>query len=93
MNRLVRDKEIPGAVFVVQQQHRCLLSKSYGAYIAENWSKQVISKNTLFDLASLTKVVATLPAILLLITRDKLNLMDSAQKITRIWITSHYNTT
>jgi len=34
----------------------------------------------LFDLASLTKVVATLPAILLLISRDKVNLMDSAQK-------------
>lgn len=80
MNRLVEDREIPGAVLVVQQQHRCLLSKSYGAYTAEDWSKHIISKNTLFDLASLTKVVATLPAILLLISRDRLNLMDSAQK-------------
>jgi len=80
MNRLVMDNEIPGAVLIVQQQHRRILSKSYGAYTAEDLSKQIISKNTLFDLASLTKVVATLPAILLLISRNKLNLMDSVQK-------------
>jgi serine-type D-Ala-D-Ala carboxypeptidase len=80
MNDLVRTKEIPGAVLIVQQRHRRLLSKSYGAYTAEDWSKQIISKNTLFDLASLTKVVATLPAILLLISRNKLNLTDSVQK-------------
>lgn len=79
MNRLVGDKEIPGAVLIVQQQHRRILSKSYGAYTAEDGSKQIISNNTLFDLASLTKVVATLPAILLLISRNKLNLIDSAQ--------------
>ncbi len=79
MNHLVSSKKIPGAVLIIQQQNKRILSKSYGAYTAEDWSKPIITNNTLFDLASLTKIIATLPAILLMISRNKLNLKDSVQ--------------
>ena len=74
---LVKEREIPGAVLIVQQQERRLFSGSYGAYTAEDGSEQAILSHTLFDLASLTKVVATLPAILLLISRNQVNITDS----------------
>ncbi|WP_155592600.1 serine hydrolase domain-containing protein [Lysinibacillus cavernae] len=79
LNELVREQEIPGAVLIVQQQQRRIVSRSYGAYIAEDGSKQAIVSNTLFDLASLTKVVATLPAILLLMSRNQISVIEPVQ--------------
>lgn len=76
---LVKEREIPGAVLIVQQQERRLFSGSYGAYTAGDGSEQAILSHTLFDLASLTKVVATLPAILLLISRNQVNITDSVR--------------
>ena len=66
-------------MLIVQQQERRLFSGSYGAYTAEDGSEQAILSNTLFDLASLTKVVATLPSILLLMSRNQVNVTDSVQ--------------
>jgi len=79
INNLVREKEIPGAVLIVQQQHRRILTRCYGAYTAEGGSKQLILNHTQFDLASLTKVVATLPAILLLMSRHQMTVKDPVQ--------------
>ncbi|MEK5484824.1 MULTISPECIES: serine hydrolase domain-containing protein [Lysinibacillus] len=79
INDLVNEKELPGAVLIVQQQQNRLLTGSYGAYTAEDGSKQAIVNHTLFDLASLTKVVATVPAILLLISRNQLTLREPVQ--------------
>lgn len=79
INELVQAKEIPGAVLIVQQQQRRLLTSSYGAYTGEDGSEQAIVSNTLFDLASLTKIVATLPAILLLMSRNRLTLSMPVQ--------------
>ena len=79
INDLVRKKEIPGAVLIVQQHHKRILSRSYGAFTAEDGSKQSISSHTIFDLASLTKVVATLPATLLLLSRQQMTVDDKVQ--------------
>lgn len=76
---LVKEQKIPGAVLIVQQQERRLFSCNYGAYTAEDGSEQAILSNTLFDLASLTKVVATLPAILLLMSRNQVYITDPVQ--------------
>ncbi|MGE7796460.1 serine hydrolase domain-containing protein [Lysinibacillus fusiformis] len=79
INELVRKKEIPGAVLIVQQHHKRILSRSYGAFTAKDGSKQPILSHTLFDVASLTKVVATLPATLLLLSRQQMTVDDKVQ--------------
>lgn len=79
INELVRKKEIPGAVLIVQQHHKRILSRSYGAFTAKDGSKQPILRHTLFDVASLTKVVATLPATLLLLSRQQMTVDDKVQ--------------
>jgi len=79
INELVRKKEIPVAVLIVQQHHKRILSRSYGAFTAQDGSKQPILSHTLFDVASLTKVVATLPATLLLLSRQQMTVDDKVQ--------------
>ncbi|WP_249664178.1 serine hydrolase domain-containing protein, partial [Lysinibacillus sp. D4B1_S16] len=74
-----RKKEIPGAVLIVQQHHKRILSRSYGAFTAQDGSEQPILSHTLFDVASLTKVVATLPATLLLLSRQRMTVDDKVQ--------------
>lgn len=57
----------PGAVVVVGTHDRILLSRGYGHF---TWSSESAVPNpdsTLYDLASLTKVVATTPAVMLLV--------------------------
>ena len=50
--------------------------KPYGATPNAHITPQAINKDTLYDLASLTKIVSTLPAILKLISDGHLNLDD-----------------
>jgi CubicO group peptidase (beta-lactamase class C family) len=63
----------PGAVVVIGTRDSVLLSKGYGSF---TWSGGRVPDpdSTLFDLASLTKVVATTPAVMLLVDRDALTL-------------------
>lgn len=79
MKSLVSERKIPGGVLIIQQQHTRIMTQSFGAYSAANLSTQQITTNTLFDLASLTKVVATLPATLLLLSRNAIKLTDTVQ--------------
>jgi len=74
INELVQEKKIPGAVLIVQKKQRRMLTSSYGAYTGEDDRELAIETDTLFDLASLTKIVATLPAILLLMSQNQLML-------------------
>lgn len=67
----VRDGEIPGAVAVVgtaQARH------ALGAFGLRRQGGAAVSEDTRYDLASLTKVMATLPLILKLVSSGKLTL-------------------
>ncbi|MEO4053080.1 serine hydrolase [Solibacillus sp. CAU 1738] len=66
---------LPGAVLCIANKKDILLNKAFGkAHV----KKDILMKeNTLFDVASLTKVVATTPAILLLLEQGLLDLDDS----------------
>ncbi len=79
MNSLVAERRIPGGVLIVQQQDKRLMTQSFGNYNAADLTIQNVTTNTLFDLASLTKVVATLPATLLLLSRNEIKLTDTVQ--------------
>ncbi|MBI4240271.1 MAG: beta-lactamase family protein, partial [Candidatus Rokubacteria bacterium] len=67
--------DIPGAVILVGQGDRILYRKAFGSRSLLA-AREPVTVETIFDVASLTKVVATAPAVLLLAERGKLRLDD-----------------
>lgn len=74
----IQDEHIPGAVVHVSHQGSVLMQEAMGdrAVFPERKPMQM---DTVFDIASLTKVVATLPAVLLLLEEGKVRLDDPVQ--------------
>lgn len=64
----------PGAVLVVGRHDAILFAKGYGHFTWSSASRAMDPDSTLFDLASLTKVVATTPALMLLVERGQVDL-------------------
>lgn len=67
--------ELPGAVLEVGHDGRVVYRKAYGrrALIPH---RETMTADTIFDLASLTKVIATTPSLMLLFQQGKLRLDD-----------------
>jgi len=65
--------QLPGAVLLVGHKGRILYRKAYG-YRALAPRREAMTVNTIFDAASLTKVVATTPALMKLFEEGKLRL-------------------
>jgi beta-N-acetylhexosaminidase len=72
----VRRGVYPGAVVVIGRGDTVLLAKGYGRFTWSAQSPGVDPAGTLFDLASLTKVVATTPAVMRLVEEGRL-VLDS----------------
>jgi CubicO group peptidase (beta-lactamase class C family) len=70
---------IPGAVVLIGQGNKVLYWKAFGYEVNEPFEEQM-SKNTIFDLASLTKPVATATSIMILADQGKIKLGDYAGK-------------
>src|SRR3989442_1974183 len=64
----------PGAALVVGRRDTILFAKGYGRLTWSPSARPVSPESTLYDLASLTKVVATTTAAMLLVERGKLDL-------------------
>ena len=79
IDALVRDaiaaKQTPGAVVVVGQGDRTLYEKAFGSRALVP-AVEPMSVDTVFDVASLTKVVATTTAVMTLIEDGRLRLND-----------------
>jgi uncharacterized protein YbbC (DUF1343 family) len=71
----IANKHLPGAVVLVGRKGRVVWRKSYGARAVEP-AREVMTPDTIFDLASLTKVVATATSIMILVERGKVRLSD-----------------
>lgn len=71
----IEKKELPGAVVLVGRHGRVVWRKAYGARAVEP-QREAMTANTIFDLASLTKVVATATSIMMLIEQGKVRLAD-----------------
>ncbi|MBI4610193.1 MAG: DUF1343 domain-containing protein [Candidatus Rokubacteria bacterium] len=65
--------EIPGAVILVGQGERVLYRKAFGLRSLLP-AREPMTEDTIFDVASLTKVMATAPAVLLLVEQEKVSL-------------------
>ncbi|HTD53670.1 MAG TPA: serine hydrolase, partial [Thermoanaerobaculia bacterium] len=68
-------RELPGAVVLVGHNKKIVFRKAYG-YRALLPLREPMTVDTIFDAASLTKVVATAPSILILAEEGKLRLVD-----------------
>jgi len=66
---------IPGAVIYVGQGDEILYGKAFGDKVIEP-NKEPMDKNTVFDLASLTKPIATAAAVMVLVDQKKVKLDD-----------------
>ncbi len=71
----IRDRKIPGAVLLIGHKGTIVHRKAYG-YRSATGPKQPMTIDTIFDAASLTKVVATTSAVMKLFEDGKLRLND-----------------
>src|SRR5499427_2676531 len=72
-------KELPGAVVLVGRHGKVVWRKAYGARAVEP-QREAMTPDTIFDLASLTKIVATTTSIMILIERGEARLGDPVVK-------------
>ncbi len=79
VQRAIDKGQIPGAVVLVGQANRTVFEKAYG-HRSLAPKVEPMTLETRFDLASLTKVVATTPAVMLLVQAGKLKLDDPVVK-------------
>ena len=75
----IRAGQTPGAVVLVGSQGQVVFSRAFGR-TANGPKPRPPAADTLYDIASLTKVVATTPAILQLVEQEKIGLDDPAVK-------------
>src|SRR3989475_5823305 len=75
VEKAVAAGEIPGAVLLVSHRGRVLHRKAYGSR-ALLPKREPMTVDTIFDLASLTKVVATTSAVMKLVEQGKIRLND-----------------
>lgn len=71
----IEKKELPGAVVLVARHGRIVWRKAYGARTVEP-RREVMTTDSIFDLASLTKIAATATSIMMLIEQGKVRLAD-----------------
>ncbi|MDX6445961.1 MAG: hypothetical protein QOH71_3035 [Blastocatellia bacterium] len=71
----IAKKELPGAVLLVARHGRVAWRKAYGARAVEP-QREPMTLDTIFDLASLTKIVATATSIMILVEQGKVRLAD-----------------
>src|SRR5207302_1961455 len=70
----IREGAYAGAALVVGRRDSVLLAKGYGHLTWSATSRAVDPESTMYDLASLTKVIATTPALMLLVERGRVRL-------------------
>src|SRR5579863_3457620 len=70
---------LPGAVLVVGHDGRVIYRKAYGNRALEP-SREAMTIDTVFDLASLTKVIATTTAVMQLVEQGKVRMNDPVAK-------------
>ena len=71
----IERKETPGAVVLVGRRGRVVWRKAYGARAVEP-AREGMTADTIFDLASLTKIVATATSVMILVERGQVRLND-----------------
>jgi uncharacterized protein YbbC (DUF1343 family)/CubicO group peptidase (beta-lactamase class C family) len=71
----IKDRQVPGAVVLVGRRGRIAYARAFGRRVLVP-REEPMTRDTLFDLASLTKPVATATSVMILIEEGKLRLDD-----------------
>ena len=79
IQQAVADGNIPGAVLVVGHDGAVVYRKAYGSRALEP-RREPMTLDTVFDLASLTKVIATTTAVMQLVEQGKVRMNDPVAK-------------
>ncbi len=79
MEAAIRDSAFPGGVLLVAKNGVIVHQKAYGAYDYTPYSRRV-TVETIYDLASVTKVVVTTSAVMRLVDEGKIGLKDPVVK-------------
>jgi uncharacterized protein YbbC (DUF1343 family)/CubicO group peptidase (beta-lactamase class C family) len=79
IEQAIHDGNIPGAVLLVGHNGQVIYRKAYGNRALEP-RREPMTLETIFDLASLTKVVATTTAVMKLVEQGKIRLNDPVAK-------------
>jgi uncharacterized protein YbbC (DUF1343 family) len=75
----IHDREIPGAVLLVGHNGQVVYRKAFGNRALEP-RRQPMTVDTIFDIASLTKVVATTTAVMQLVQKGEVRVNDPVAK-------------
>jgi uncharacterized protein YbbC (DUF1343 family)/CubicO group peptidase (beta-lactamase class C family) len=75
----IREKQIPGAVVIVGHDGEIVHRKAFGSRAIDP-RREPMTTDTIFDLASLTKVVATTTAVMQLVEQGKIRVNDPVAK-------------
>src|SRR5579862_7589376 len=75
----IRDKQIPGAVVLVGHDGEIVYRKAFGSRAIEP-RREPMTVDTIFDLASLTKVIVTTTAVMQLVEQGKVKPNDPVAK-------------
>ena len=79
IQQAIADGNIPGAVLVVGHNGAVIYRKAYGERALEP-RREPMTLDTVFDLASLTKVIATTTAVMQLVEQGKVRMNDPVAK-------------
>jgi len=71
----IKKGNIPGAVVLVGQGDNVLYHKAFGCEVNEPYQERM-GENTVFDIASLTKPIATATSVMVLVDQDKIKPTD-----------------
>ena len=75
----ISKSRLPGAVVFVGRKGKLVWQKTYGSRVVDP-SREAMTAGTVFDVASLTKVVATATSIMILVERGKVRLNDPVSR-------------
>ena len=79
IRQAIADGNIPGAVLVVGHDGKVIYRKAYGERALDP-RREPMTLDTIFDLASLTKVIATTTAVMQLMEQGKVRMNDPVAK-------------
>ena len=79
INEAIQEGTIPGAVLIIGHDGRVIYRKAYGARALEP-RREAMTLDTIFDVASLTKVIVTSTAVMQLVEKGKVRLNDAVAK-------------
>jgi CubicO group peptidase (beta-lactamase class C family) len=79
ISNAIKDKAFPGAVALISKNNKVIYEKGFG-HLTYDDSSAIVTKNTVYDLASLTKVIATTTATMLCYDRGLFDLDDPVIK-------------